>query len=344
MQFIIDFFKRLFGIKGNPTPSPTPTGPTPVDPPIVDPPIIDPAPLISYPLKSDQLEGFPLEPGVNYTLTTEDMLSNEAVIDYEKVAERYGMHESTLSAFNELRDLTTDNPVYIPSVDELCFYEYCLKYKELEVAKTQYSMMPATPNKKLLTAARYRGAGALGKFYGTMSLVFRSPNGQLDGASERRTEMIGGHKEYRVNWGPELWKCNIFMHDCVYFAGYRPDMLSNDHYITAGSLHFSDRYQQLTVAEVTPGCVVQLFNGSGSNDSHNMILMSFVDQMSIDGGSEVWTFKAMGAESDRVAVSIRRHYIKPDVGNDYYMVDSELDNSTRTFIRFFKPKDKRQVV
>ncbi len=344
MKFILDFFKWLFGPKTQPSPTPTPSEPTPSEPPIADPPITDPTPLITYPLKADQVDGVNLTQGTNYTLTAEDMFENEAVIDLEKVAERNGMHESSLSAFNEHRALTVGNQCYVPSVDELCFYEYCLKYKELEMAKANYLTMPETPNKKLLKAARYRGAGELGKFYGTSSLVFRSPNGQLDGASERRTELINGNKEFKVNWGPDLWKCNIFMHDCVFFSGYQPDMLSNDHYITAGSLQVSSRYKQLTVEEVTPGCVVQLFNGSGSNASHNMVLMSFVERIGIDGGSEVWTFKAMGAESDRVAVSIRRHYLKPEAVDDFYHVDTELDHSTRTFIRFFKPLFKRDLV
>jgi len=162
--------------------------------------------------------------------------------------------------------------------------------------------------------------------------------------------MINGQREYRVNWGEDIWKCNVFMHDCTYHAGYTPDIReSNKHYIKAGELHFSEKFEQINVDHLTPGCVIQLFGGVSSEDSHNMVLMSFIERKAIDVPDlnvEEWTFKGMGAEKNRAAVSIRRHFVITDRDEveDGYKVYKELDLTKRTYIRLFRPLFDRNEV
>ncbi len=344
------FFQMLFG-KKTPTPTPNPDPDTDVlveDPPIEEEPLIetpsDPTPIVSYPLKALNVEGVALEPGTDYFVTFDDLEPGGQFIDYEKVAEDHGMHESTLSAFNNNKPFKVDDQVYIPSIEELCFYEYCLQHKELEAAKANYLQMEEWPNKKLLATARYRGAGQIGKSYGTSSLVFLSPNTDLVGAVDHRTEVVNGETLFKVNWGPDLWKCNIFVHDVVFAAGYKPDLMSNNHYITAGSLQNSNLFEQLKIDEVTPGCIIQLYSGSGSNASHNMVLMSFIERSKVDATTEKWIFRAMGAEQDRVAVSYRQHFVSMEEHEDYYKVREDIDSSTREYVRMFKPLYKQEIV
>lgn len=339
LRKLIEFF---FGKRNNdPSPNPNPNP----NPGTTDPP--PPNPGLPFPLRAKQIDGISIEPGFDYTIQSEDAMEDSFVVKFETVAERYGMHRTSLRAFNEAQDTYKVGEVlYVPSFDELCFMEYHRMEDDLDKVIENYRNMPNEPNRILLNAARYRGAGDMGLSYGTISTTFYSANSGLDGASERRSEMIKGQREYRVNWGENLWKCNVFMHDCVYYAGYLPDMLSNDHYITAGSLHLSNNYQQIEIDEVTPGCIIQLYGGEGSNDSHNMVLMAFIERKELNENepTEEWTFKAMGAEKDRVAVSIRRHIVYMDTSGDFYKVNKSLDHGKRTYIRLFKPKFKRDIV
>ncbi len=325
-------------------PNPGPVGPGPVTPPTPPPP--PPEDTTPFPLRANQVDGVMLESGFDYTIVSEDLMTGSENVRFETVAERFGMHRTTLRDFNKSQDsYRLGDTLYIPSIDELCFMEYHRMWDDLDEVVRNYLNMPDEPNRIMLNAARYRGAGDMGISYGTESTTFYSANGQLDGANPSRSEMINGQREYRVNWGPNIWKCNIFMHDCTYHANYTPHMTSNDHYITAGSLHRSNKYEQIEISDVTPGCIVQLFGGEGSNDSHNMVLMSFVERKELDESepTEEWTFKAMGAEKDRVAVSIRRHVVSMDTSDEFYAVRRDLDITNREFVRFFKPKFKRDM-
>ncbi len=314
------------------------------DPMPIEPTPADPSPLLNYPVKSVQVPELNLELGMDYVVQSSDINVHTQEVDHEKVGEQYGIHGSTLNEFNDERSFFVGDTMYIPSVDELCFYEYCRFYDELAVAQREYLRMPQTPNKNLLFAARHRASGDIGASYGTKSLVFYSRNPNLIGASQRRSDIIKGHREYRVNWGENLWKCNIFMHDCVYQAGYKPDVMANQHYITAGSLQYSNRYERIKAHEVTPGCIIQLYNGSESNESHNMVLVSFIHRKQLEGNTERWSFKALGAELDRAAVSYRQHFIHMDEFGDYYKVNDELDNTGRQYIRLFRPLYLRDMV
>jgi len=304
-----------------------------------------------FPYRSAETDAVGLEAGFEYTIGAADAIEDTNTLSFEQVAEHHGMHSTSLREFNKGEIYRVGDMVYIPSVDELCFAEYCRHYGDLDAAVAAYMEMPLRPNRAMLNAARYRGAGEIGAKYATTSVVFYSPNGALAGANESRSDMINGQREYRVNWGTDIWKCNVFMHDCTFHTGFEPDVRSsNKHYIKAGELHFSEKFGQINIEDLTPGCVVQLFGGVGSDDSHNMVLMSFMERKAIDEPGlnvEEWTFKGMGAEKNRVAVSVRRHFVITDRDEEEngYKVYKEYDLTKRTYIRLFRPLyDRNEVV
>ncbi|MEM7102502.1 MAG: hypothetical protein AAF502_05155 [Bacteroidota bacterium] len=349
-------FRNLFGGRRRPQPEPQPdpaidnTDPVIPDPQPDPPPVVDPVPQQpsvkdgEFAVKAANLADLPLEVGLPYLINDDD-ITGYGEVDYESIAEHHGMHKISLRAFNPETVHNAGDMLYIPSKDELCFMAYFKHHGNLADAINGYENLPATPNRVLLYAARYRASGELGKAYGTSSLEFITPNNNLVGAFESKSKEINGQREYRVNWGANLWKCNIFTHDCVFHSGHLPDVMANQHYITAGSLQRSNRYKQLTIDEVTPGCIAQLYNGSGSNSSHNMILVSFIMREKIHGEEhgERWSFEALGAESDRCAASIRHHVVSTDTTEDFYEVLTDRDFSGRKYIRFFKPLYKRDL-
>ena len=309
-----------------------------------------PTGMTKFPYRAEDTNAVGLASGFEYTIEEADAMEGTNAISFERVADHHGMHSTSLREFNTGELYRVGDTVYIPSVDELCFAEYCRHTNDLDAAVAAYMEMPSRPNRAMLDAARYRGAGIIGEKYATTSIVFYSPNDDIVGTSESRSEMINGQREYQVNWGSDIWKCNVFMHDCTYHAGYTPDIRqSNKHYIKAGELHFSEKFEQINVDDLTPGCVIQLFGGIGSDDSHNMILMSFIERKAIDVPDlnvEEWIFKGMGAEKNRVAVSIRRHFVITDRDEveDGYKVYKEFDLTKRTYIRLFRPLFDRNEV
>ncbi len=297
-----------------------------------------------FPFTFDEVNIVALDAGFNYTITEADTMDDTNALSFERVADHHGMHRTSLREFNQNDIYRVGDKVYIPSVDELCFMEYCRHYEDIVLAAEAYTSLPPRPNRAMLDAARYRGAGDIGASYATTSTIFYSPNDVLAGANESRSEVINGQREYQVNWGENIWKCNVFMHDCTYHAGYEPDVYErNKHYIRAGKLHFSEKFEQIDIEDITPGGVIQLFAGESEEDSHNMVLMSFIERKGIettDGlNVEEWTFKAMGAEKDRAAVSIRRHFVivDRDEVEDAYKAYKEFDLTKRTHLRLFRP-------
>lgn len=345
LEFLKKLFQLLFGWLGRPD-DPEPEPPTPEEPENDLP-----TGMTKFPYRAEDTDVVGLASGFVYTIEEADAMEGTNVISFEWVAEHHGMHNTSLREFNTGEIYRVGDTVYIPSVDELCFAEYCRHTNDLEVAVAAYMDLPSRPNRAMLEAARYRGTGIIGEKYATLSVVFYSPNEELAGANESRSEMINGQREYQVNWGQKVWKCNVFMHDCAFHAGFEPDVRdSNKHYIRAGELHFSEKFEQINIEDITPGCVIQLFGGEGSDDSHNMILMSFIERKAIDEPGlnlEEWIFKGMGAEKERVAVSIRRHFVIADRDEveDGYKVYKEYDLTKRTYIRLFRPLyDRNEIV
>ncbi len=249
--------------------------------------------------------------------------------------------EVAMYYFTQVLPLEAGNIVYIPSADELLFMELKKQHRgDYSIAVEVYRNYTESKNYHLYQSARTRSAGKIGLAYATESTIFLSPNKSLAGASNSRSEMVHGKKEYRINWGEYLWKCNVFLHDSVLYAGYQPHVTSNKHYITAGSLHQSNKYQQVKIEDVAPGCLLQLYGGTGSNDSHNMVLSSFIERTPLndDSGNERWTFIAIGAEAERAAESKRSHEVNPNHNEeDFY----EVLDGTRAYIRFFQPVSER---
>ena len=192
----------------------------------------------------------------------------------------------------------------------------------------------------ILKSARERASGRIGVGYGNKGVgtdiagPFLSPNPALAGASNRRTETINGQKEYRVNWNFNeygFWKCSVFLHDVVFQAGYQPDVKANKHYALAGKLHESKLVEEVPVAKAGPGCLWQRFGGSGSDESHNAILTSFVDVSSLDENLDSWEFSILGAEKIGVGESTRSHRV----------LKGTNETTAGKRIRFFHPKQKR---
>ncbi len=351
LDFLKNLLQFLFGWLDSPDTPPTDNGNSDNDRSINNEGDDLPKGMTKFPYRAEETDAVGLAPGFAYTIEERDVMEGTNALSFEGVADHHGMHSTSLREFNTEEIYRVGDTLYIPSVDELCFAEYCRHTNDLDAAVAGYMDLPSRPNRAMLDAARYRGAGLIGEKYATTSIVFFSPNDGLVGANESRSEMINGQREYGVNWGPDIWKCNIFMHDCAYHAGYEPDVKeSNKHYIRAGELHFSEKFEQIDVEDHTPGCVIQLFGGTGSDDSHNMVLMSFIERKAIDEPGlnvEEWTFKGMGAEKDRVAVSVRRHFVITDRDEveDGYKVYKEYDLTKRTYVRLFRPLfDRNEVV
>lgn len=317
---------------------------------------------ISYrqlPEKSTDLQEIQLEPGAKYTITADDMDQGDEESIWRHIARNHGMLPEKLQLFNDriltikFAGITHYGPrntpalkeggtLYIPSADELSFLAFREQFPTYDEAVQEYGKFIGSKNQKILRKGYKRASGEIGKSYGTEEREFYSPNKGLAGVSRRNSANIDGQREYRINWelqsGEGYWKCNIFMHDVVYDAGYVPHLGTNKHYPTAGKLHKSRHFTKLKVSEVKPGTLVQLYGGTGQDASHNMVLTSFVKRIpKKDGMMEQWSFSAIGAEYDRSAESVRQHEVDPDESGDFYKVTA----GTRQFIRFFEPKEAR---
>lgn len=297
---------------------------------------------LNLPLISNDLF-FEVAPGTTYLLTQIDAL------DIDKFVRNYAFYLDDFLAFNKTvkeeyfwgklieRKVTSlefkeGNTFYIPSNEEMALLAFSNKFDAQEEAINQYADYKNSAEEKILKTAIKRASKTIGQHYGTESLIFLSPNDNLIGASESRVELINSEKQYKVNWGPDIWKCNIFVHDVVYDAGFEPDIMDNQHYITAGQLHQSEKFERLAVEVARPGILVQLYSGEGANQSHNLILTSFVNRINKNNGNELWRFKALGAEQDRAAVSFRKYEVAV-IGNEYEILGARFEK-----IRFFKPK------
>jgi len=286
---------------------------------------------------------FEITPGTNYVLTQTDAL------DIDEFARSHAFYLDDFLAFNQIikedffwgklierkvnsLEFSKGNTFYIPSNEEIALLAFSNKFDNKEEAINQYSAYRNSDEEKILKTAIKRASKIIGQHYGTKSLIFLSPNDNLIGASESRVESINNEKQYKVNWGSDIWKCNIFVHDVVYDSGFEPDIMDNQHYITAGQLHQSEKFAHLEVEMTKPGTLVQLYSGEGANQSHNLILTSFVDRTNKNNGNELWKFKALGAEQDRAAVSFRKYEVAV-IDNEYEIVGARFEK-----IRFFKPK------
>ncbi len=109
--------------------------------------------------------------------------------------------------------------------------------KAKEVAEKE--LFKLTANGKILSAAKKRAKGKIGKSYNYKPNWWYSPNKDLDGwrnspkkfEQDQGAEVIKG--EGIVNWG-DITTCNVFVYDVLYVAGLNPPIRKeNDHYYNA---------------------------------------------------------------------------------------------------------------
>lgn len=302
-----------------------------------------------------QVVNIEINPGSEYVVSASDITSGETDC-IRNIARSNGMMSENLMVFNQHISSMASDPelarygsvpalaagvvLYIPSSDELAFHQCTQVSDDLEAAKKRYAQMGATSDLDILRSARHRASGKIGVGYGNKGLgediagPFLTPNSALAGASASRSEEIGGQIEYRVNWNADekgFWKCSVFLHDVTYDAGYQPHMSSNNHYLLAGRLHESKDMEEASVQDAAPGCLWQRFGGTGSDQSHNAILTSFVSVDSSNEDHDSWSFTILGAERPGAGESTRTHKMKKGTN----------ENMSGKFIRFFRPKVQR---
>ena len=306
--------------------------------------------------ETQQVIQLEINEGHEYVITDSDYETNESEC-IRKIARAHGMMPENLLTFNQhvaslatapelaryatIPNLAVGATLYIPSSDELAFYE-CVKASDsMEAAQARYAKMMESSDLEILRAARHRASGQIGVSYGNKGLgdevagPFLTPNPALNGASSRRSEEIGGRLEYRVNWNATaegFWKCSVFLHDVVYQAGFKPHLQINNHYLLAGRLQESSNMEEVSVEDAAPGCLWQRFGGTGSDESHNAILTSFVTVESEGDEYDKWRFTILGAERQSAGESERTHTMKKGTN----------ENTSGKKVRFFRPKFKRE--
>ena len=305
--------------------------------------------LVEYRSGSTATGGIELAQGTWLDVTTAHLSGGEAQA-WETIAKNHGMSEDLLIPFNQHIESVAEGSaeevgaavtpalvagvrIYIPSAAEILLAQCRKRAKTMSEAVAKFKELSGSYNLGIMEQARQRASGEVGLGYGTSGVdgVFYTQNPEIAGASSRRTSELNGETEYRVNWGVDFWKCSVFLNDVAFSAGYKPDMTENDHYRLAGQLHWSKQWEEVNVSQAAPGCGWQRFGGTGSNESHNAILSSFVEVEDVSEDMEQWTFSIVGAESDRAAESERVHQIKKGTN----------ENSSGKNIRFFKPKYER---
>jgi hypothetical protein len=294
-----------------------------------------------------------LQAGLNYTVQDADLVSGGRNA-WRIIARAHGMMEDELMAFNphiesvrdpnysgpafalpEYPDLASGVQIYIPSADDILFKQCAAQSESMAETVELWDELAGGHNLAVIRTARERASGKIGTGYGTPGDegIFYSPNPDLVGASSKRSEVIDGNTEYRVNWGADFWKCSVFLHDVVYGAGYVPTMTDNDHYQLAGRLQDAPDYEEVSVDKARPGDCWQRFGGSSSDESHNAILSSFVQNENVDEMHDRWVFRIIGAEDQRAAESERSHLMMKDTN----------ENTAGKIIRFFRPKARQST-
>lgn len=296
--------------------------------------------------------------GTQFTLTEANVLSMPLGLGrrilWETIARDNGLTEEELKKFNPEAEAKVGSSIKIPSAEEQTWQE-CLRKSAQDIPKALqlYQELQRSGGIKVLAAARHRASGTLGLSYGNDGIQgkagpnrFLTPNPDLAGTSQKNSRTVDGRVEYETMWDTSFWKCNVFMEDSIYQAGYKPAMhgeTGKKHYSSAGNVdEYKDLFKKITVDQAGPGTVVQFDGGSGSDESHNAILSSFVTRNPVSWwrsfGSkkeEDWSMTIIGAESDRAAASTRAYTVEIDKNDEYKI------QSTGKTIRFFRPLQER---
>lgn len=300
----------------------------------------------ALPSRAKDVKQVRLATGTEYTVTKEDMADGEGRA-WTRIAESMGMKVGHLAAFNThvqtvaeaggaspkkvTPTLVEGVKLYVPSSAEILFGQCVEKAGTVESGTSLYASISKGSGDEILKAARSRASGEVGEGYGTAGAGgnFYTPNPALAGA---RATKVEGKSEYKVNWGSDFWKCSIFMNDVAFAAGWKPAITDNKHYSTAGNAETSGFYKEVSVAAARPGLLWQRDGGSGSDQSHNAVLSSFVTVENLDAETDLWKFDIVGAASARATESEQQYRMKKGTNTmaDYPKV-----------VRFLEPKFKR---
>ena len=290
-----------------------------------------------------------LSSGKSYVVSDKDMQDYDP---WRAIARANGCTPERLQAFNQHvqevnvggtsqemplppTTLAVGVEIYIPSAQELAFAECRRKAKSYDEAITLYGKLSQGPNIKMLDAAKMRASGKTGESYGTAGDGgnFYTPNAGLAGA--KSAGKVDGVAQYKVFWLADFWKCSIFMNDAVFQAGYKPALMGNKHYATAGTADKQPQYKVVKASEAMPGDAWQKYGGTGSDESHNAVLSTFVDIVDLGDGTEQWNFNIIGAESDRAAESSKECVV------DKASKQIVSGYGSGREIRFLRPTQKR---
>jgi LysM repeat protein len=280
--------------------------------------------------RSGSVKELKLSKGTTYTVAAADLGGDTLT----NIARANGLTASAIAAFNPGVKPVAGTKLYLPSSDEVLLQQCVQRAGGYQAGVNLYGTVAKGANDEILRSARSRASGEVGEGYGTAGVdgSFFTPNKDLAGASAKRSEVVNGQREYRVNWGGDFWKCSVFMNDVVHQAGWRSDMSDNDHYRLAGQVHTSDEYEEVHIRNAAPGHLFQKFGGTKSNESHNAVLSTFVDVKAAGAGLETWTFSILGAETGRAADSARTYTVKKGT--------NETVDGLK--LRFFEPSRKRK--
>jgi hypothetical protein len=277
-----------------------------------------------------------LPKGKTITLTANHVKGDDEST-WEHVAEQNGSIAWRLKQANEGVAPIKDAQIYVPSTEEM-LYADCLKSTgDPQKAARKYTEVSNSGGLAVLKGAREAASGKSGESYGTAGVggVFYASNPELAGASSKRTVQEGGKTLYKISWGSNFWKCNLFANESVYRGGFKPSMQANKHYTTAGALHKDTKtYQEVAAASAYAGCVTVFGSGGGSNESHTGILGSMPIVTTDADGNTVVEFTFIGASSDRAKEQDKKLTLKK--GTNEILAGDHHER-----LRFLKPLQKR---
>jgi len=277
-----------------------------------------------------------LPKGKTITLTDAD-IQGDPDATWQHVAEQHGAIAWRLQQANEGVTPAAGKQVYIPSAEEMLYADCMRATGDAQKAAQKYNEISNAGGLAVVKGARAAASGKSGESYGTAGVGgnFYASNPELAGASSRRTVQENGKTLYKISWGSDFWKCNLFANESVYRGGYKPSMQANKHYTTAGSLHKDTKtFQEVAATSAYAGLVTAFQSGGGSNESHTGILGSVPIVTTDADGNTVLEFTFIAASSDRAKEQDKKITLKKGT-------NEILSGDHHERLRFLKPLRKR---
>jgi len=277
-----------------------------------------------------------LPKGRTITLTAADV-KGDAESTWQHVAEQNGSIAWRVKQANEGVAPVVGTQLYLPSTEEMLYADCLRATGDAQKAAAKYAEVSNAGGLAVLKGAREAASGKSGESYGTAGVGgnFYASNPELAGASSRRTVQEGGKTLYKIAWGSNFWKCNLFANESVYRGGYAPSMQSNKHYTTAGRLHTDTKtFQEVPASAAYAGLVTVFQSGGGSNESHTGVLGSMPVATTDADGNLVIEFTFIGASDDRAKEQDKKITLKKGT-------NQILSGDYHEKLRFLKPLKKR---